>query len=147
MFRKVEGVPSAAPAPTSVDVPPELQELADEFRKKRIPYCEIREMVEIEEREKKVCMDIVGKEMRAKCVAEIDEYADCIVGRTFTLFQCKPKALDMRRCLVKYETPEFVTRRMEELLSERKRKQGSLPDQRALHNKCFIPEDPASVPI
>ena len=42
-------------------------------------------------------MDIVGKEIRAKCVPEIDEYADCIVGRTFTMLQCKPAAITMRR--------------------------------------------------
>lgn len=114
---------------------------------KRVPYLEAREAVELEQTEIKAVKAQIGAEVREKCRPEIDEYIDCCVGRIFTIGQCKPHALRMRRCLKKVETPEFVERRMAEIRKERESTgesvinntvSGRSRNRRALYNNAIL---------
>jgi len=105
----------------------------------RIPYFEARESMELEQKEIKAVRAKIGEELREHCRPEIDEYVDCMVGRIWTVLRCKPHAREMRRCLQRIETPEFVEKRMGELLEERERNGTSLlkTKERAKYNKCY----------
>jgi len=91
--------------------------------KNRIPYFEIREVLDLECKEKEAATKIFAKEVRDICRAEIDEYIDCMIDRHWTVLACKPLAIDMRNCVRKYETPEYMPRRIDEIMRERE-KQG-----------------------
>merc|ERR1712176_1242293 len=88
------------------------------------------------------------------CRPEIDEYIDCCVGRLFSVLACKPKALMMRRCMKKIETPEWVERRTAEVLAQREASgqsfvnnatTGVTRERRAMYNRSILPtvEDPS----
>merc|ERR1719491_1548169 len=118
-------------------------------RNNRIPYLEAREAVELEQKELKAVREHLGKDIREQCRPEIDEYIDCCVGRIWTMFQCKPHATRMRRCMAKIETPEWVERRTKELLVEREangeslvnnQAKGSTRERRSMYNKAILPE-------
>uniref|UniRef100_A0A0G4IEE0 COX assembly mitochondrial protein n=1 Tax=Chromera velia CCMP2878 TaxID=1169474 RepID=A0A0G4IEE0_9ALVE len=108
----------------------------------RIPYYEIRELVDVEEREKKEAQKILGFELRDKCRSEIDEYLDCTIDRFLTISQCLHLNRVMRRCLMKYETREFVDKRTAEITKEREEKGLDLIQRklRAKHNVFFDDE-------
>eukprot|EP00397_Hematodinium_sp_SG-2012_P061429 GEMP01081355.1.p1 GENE.GEMP01081355.1~~GEMP01081355.1.p1 ORF type:complete len:222 (+),score=51.62 GEMP01081355.1:39-704(+) len=108
----------------------------------RVPYFEAKEAMDLEQKEIKAVKEIIGAEIRERCRPEIDEYVDCMVGRLWTVLQCKPMAKEMRRCLKRIETPEYVDRRIAEVLEERQINGTSLlkSKDRSLHNKCFWEE-------
>merc|ERR1712139_397401 len=99
-----------------VPEPPMDAATIEQNRNRRNPYLEAREAVELEQKERKAAKEQLGREVREICRPEIDEYVDCCVGRLFSIFQCKPHSLRMRRCMNKVETPEWVERRTAEVL-------------------------------
>mmetsp|Transcript_35181 Transcript_35181/g.101096 ORF Transcript_35181/g.101096 Transcript_35181/m.101096 type:complete len:189 (-) Transcript_35181:47-613(-) len=146
-------VPRADPADLPID-----QETIAKNRNNRIPYLEAREAVELEQKELKAVRETLGREIREICRPEIDEYIDCCVGRLFTVFQCKPHSLRMRRCMNKVETPEWVEQRTKEVMVERESTgsslvnnaaKGTTRERRAMYNKAILPEveDPAEMQI
>merc|ERR1719329_920367 len=109
---------------------------------------EAREAAELEEKERKAAKQVLGKEIREMCRPEIDEYVDCCVGRLWTIMACKREALLMRRCMKNIETPEFVEKRMREIMAEREAAgesivnnygKGATRERRALYNKAILP--------
>mmetsp|Transcript_74993 Transcript_74993/g.139943 ORF Transcript_74993/g.139943 Transcript_74993/m.139943 type:complete len:193 (-) Transcript_74993:136-714(-) len=115
---------------------------------KRNPYLEAREAAELELKEYKAARAQLGDEIREICKPEVDAYFDCCVGRVFTIFQCKPVALKMQRCIRKMETPEYVERRLKEIMVERERTGDSIinngggvtRERRALYNMAVAPK-------
>ena len=80
----------------------------------------IREATQIEMKELKEAQFQLGNELREKCRPEIDSYVECCTDRVFSMFKaCKQPAIDMRKCLKKVETKEYVDRRTREILEER----------------------------
>jgi len=120
-------------------VPPEI---VAEGRENRIPYFEAKEAMDLEMKELKEVRKQIGTELREHCRPEIDEYVDCMVGRIWTVLQCKPHAKEMRRCLKKLETPEYIEKRTKELLLERERNGTSILKSKARgnYNKLFYDE-------
>lgn len=96
------------------------REEIDKKRKARSPYFMIREATQIEMKELKEAQFQLGNELREKCRPEIDSYVECCTDRVFSMFKaCKQPAIDMRKCLKKVETKEYVDRRTREILEER----------------------------
>jgi len=148
---------AAPPAPAGPDLPADAETI-EKNRHSRIPYLEAREAVELEQKEIKEVRAQLGREVRDICRPEIDEYVDCCVGRLFSIFQCKPHSLRMRRCMNKVETPEWVERRTAELLAEREANgqslvnntgKGATRERRAMYNNAILGkvDDPAEVMI
>merc|ERR1719235_1697736 len=140
--------PDPPPAPPPSEGPFDSATITKN-RNSRVPYLEAREAVELEHKEWKAAKEKLGFEVREWCRPEIDEYIDCMVDRVFSVLVCKPKAIAMRRCMQKIETPEFVERRMTEILREREESGESLINntgkgrdrkKRAEYNRCFAPE-------
>merc|ERR1711907_389327 len=97
----------------------------------------------------KAAKEQLGREIREICRPEIDEYVDCCVGRFWTMMACKPEALRMRRCMKKHEgNPEYVDRRMTEILAQREKNgesvvnnaDGRTRERRALYNRAILPQ-------
>lgn len=143
----VPSAPSDAKAEPEIDfskidrsktmwIPPEV---VKEKTEQRVPYFEAKEAMDIESKEMKAVRAIIGTELRDHCRPEIDEYVDCMAGRIWTVLKCKPHAKEMRRCLKKIETPEYIERRTNELLEKRQRDGTSLlkSGQRGNYNNCF----------
>nr|ABV22354.1 conserved hypothetical protein [Noctiluca scintillans] len=131
--------------PVLDDLPVDL-ETVDKMRNSRVPYLEAREAVELEQKEYKAARDVLGAEIRELCRPEIDEYVDCCVGRLWSIWTCKPKAFQMSRCIKRHEEPEFVDRRMKEIMSEREARgesilnntsKGATRERRALYNRAI----------
>eukprot|EP00386_Alphamonas_edax_P012884 GDKI01039971.1.p1 GENE.GDKI01039971.1~~GDKI01039971.1.p1 ORF type:complete len:174 (+),score=49.50 GDKI01039971.1:49-570(+) len=122
--------------------PKEVDRVIWERTQQRIPYFEIREAVELEQKEIKEAKKLLGTEIRAKCSAEIDDYMDCVVDRFWTILECKKAAHVMRACFLKYETPEFVDKRTKEIMKEREEAGESLMRrvERAKFNR-FVTQD------
>jgi len=133
---KAEPIPEQKQRPHESPIPIEIVQQKTDMR---IPYFEARESMELEQKEIKAVRAKIGEELREHCRPEIDEYVDCMVGRIWTVLRCKPHAKEMRRCLKKIETPEYVEKRMTELLEERERKGTSLlkTKDRTKYNKCY----------
>eukprot|EP00811_Abedinium_folium_P013082 NODE_22153_length_720_cov_4.853288.p1 GENE.NODE_22153_length_720_cov_4.853288~~NODE_22153_length_720_cov_4.853288.p1 ORF type:complete len:200 (+),score=34.13 NODE_22153_length_720_cov_4.853288:89-601(+) len=144
--------PAGAPP---ADLPFDI-ETVNNNRVGRVAYLEAREAVTLQQEEEKACKEIIGAEVREVCRPEIDEYVDCCVGRIFTINACKPHSLRMRRCLKRVETPQFVERRIKELLAEREANgtsilnntaKGASRERRALYNSAILPmvNDPSDI--
>eukprot|EP00747_Dinoflagellata_sp_TGD_P182415 gnl/TRDRNA2_/TRDRNA2_36660_c0_seq1.p1 gnl/TRDRNA2_/TRDRNA2_36660_c0~~gnl/TRDRNA2_/TRDRNA2_36660_c0_seq1.p1 ORF type:complete len:195 (-),score=44.18 gnl/TRDRNA2_/TRDRNA2_36660_c0_seq1:145-729(-) len=160
--KKKEAEPPPGPATASAgaglhDLPVD-QETVGKNRASRVPYLEAREAVELEQKEVKAARAELGREIREACRPEIDEYIDCCVGRIWTMMACKPKAIAMRRCMKKIETPEYVDKRLEEIMRERESagtsvvnnvRKGATRERRALYNKAINAEvdDPTDLMI
>jgi len=142
---QVQGVGS--PAGAFSDLPADAATI-EQNRNQRSAYLEAREAVELEQKERKAAKEQLGKEIREICRPEIDEYVDCCVGRFWTIMVCKPEALRMRRCMKKQETPEYVERRMAEILASREASgesvvnnmDGRTRERRALYNRAILPK-------
>mmetsp|Transcript_21329 Transcript_21329/g.63650 ORF Transcript_21329/g.63650 Transcript_21329/m.63650 type:complete len:182 (-) Transcript_21329:40-585(-) len=143
-FAETHPAEEAPPAPLPVD-----QETVDKNRNARLPYFEAREASMLEQKELAAVHESIGKEVREMCRPEIDEYVDCCVGRMFSFIMCKRQAIVMRRCISKIETPEYIDRRVKELLKEREksgqslinnRGAGTTRERRAMYNKAIAPE-------
>ena len=120
------------------------REEVDKNRQNRSPYFMIREATQIEMKELKEAQFELGNELREKCRPEIDSYVECCTDRVFSIFKaCKQPAIDMRKCLKKVETKEYVDRRTREILEERLRNGRSLvrATDRSMYNDCFLPTD------
>lgn len=113
--------------------------MVDEARKRRLPYFESREAVEVEKKEREAIDRIMTRRIRKLCAPEIDDYVNCIVDRTFTFLLCKPLCRKMKRCLKEYETPEQLTKMRRQIAKERVEDGTSLLrlKGRAMYNKYF----------
>jgi len=123
-------------------------EQVEKNRNGRVAYLEAREAVELERKELGAARETLAKEIREMCRPEIDDYIDCCVGRVFSMMACKPHAVKMRLCIKKIETPEFIERRISEILSSRddtgeslvnNARKGSTRERRALYNRAILP--------
>mmetsp|Transcript_144721 Transcript_144721/g.360784 ORF Transcript_144721/g.360784 Transcript_144721/m.360784 type:complete len:181 (+) Transcript_144721:112-654(+) len=157
-FPKKKDAPSSSASPEPPADLPVDAEVVEKNRNARVPYLEAREAVELEQKELKAVREQLGREIREICRPEIDEYIDCCVGRIFSIFQCKPHSLRMRRCMNKIETPEWVDRRTAELLAEREATgeslinnvgKGATRERRAMYNRAILSEvdDPSEMSI
>eukprot|EP00920_Eleutheroschizon_duboscqi_P010711 GHVT01025121.1.p1 GENE.GHVT01025121.1~~GHVT01025121.1.p1 ORF type:complete len:217 (-),score=13.51 GHVT01025121.1:2018-2668(-) len=89
-------------------------------RERRFVWWELREALYIQDKEKKAVREILGKEFRDICRAEIDEYVDCNASHPWAfLTRCRSQAKTMRQCLSSIETPEYVHKRELELMEQR----------------------------
>ncbi|KAL6708883.1 hypothetical protein ACN47E_002290 [Coniothyrium glycines] len=51
--------------------------------------------------------DLYYKNVRAKCAAEIEQFAQCALGRTFTMiYACRQPRLKMNSCMLQYQNQE-----------------------------------------
>ncbi|KAF1914458.1 hypothetical protein BDU57DRAFT_500838 [Ampelomyces quisqualis] len=69
--------------------------------------------------------DLYYKNVRAKCAAEIEAFAQCAMGRTVTMiYACRSSRLSMNACMLQYQNQdELDAARLEwfQLAGERKR--------------------------
>ncbi|KAL8436069.1 hypothetical protein Efla_002059 [Eimeria flavescens] len=88
----------------------------------RVPFFEVKEIAELEKKEMKKIKEQIGKEIRDMCREILDDYVECMMSRTLTFLRCRGLAREVNRCISKYETPEFLERRIKELKAEREAK-------------------------
>eukprot|EP00916_Digyalum_oweni_P017269 GHVL01028248.1.p1 GENE.GHVL01028248.1~~GHVL01028248.1.p1 ORF type:complete len:195 (-),score=34.52 GHVL01028248.1:21-605(-) len=92
----------------------------------RHPYFESREEQYLETKERTQAEHLLGRQIRDACRAEIDEYIDCMTPKFLTVYKCRGLCEKMRRCVRKIETPEYVERRLREIMAEREANNTSL---------------------
>ncbi|KAH8704376.1 hypothetical protein GQ44DRAFT_692614 [Phaeosphaeriaceae sp. PMI808] len=70
--------------------------------------------------------DLYYANVRAKCAAEIETFAHCALGRTFTMiYACRQPRLAMNACMLQYQNQDELDRAREQwfaLAEERKKK-------------------------
>ncbi|KAH8813277.1 cytochrome c oxidase biogenesis protein Cmc1 like-domain-containing protein [Xylogone sp. PMI_703] len=68
--------------------------------------------------------EVYHARVRAYCAAEIKQFADCALGRTFTApFKCREQNRTMNNCMIKYATQEEQDAAREEWFATRLRRQ------------------------
>ncbi|EPR64855.1 putative CHCH domain protein [Toxoplasma gondii TgCatPRC2] len=87
--------------------------------RRRIEYFEAKQATHYEKKENDAIRKQIGKEIRDKCRPELDEYYDCMCDRTFTFIACRRYAEAVQKCVKKYEEPEAMNKRWEEVAQER----------------------------
>jgi COX assembly protein 1 len=69
--------------------------------------------------------DLYYKNVRAKCAAEIETFASCALGRTFTMiYACRDARLAMNSCMLQYQNQDELDKARQEwfaLAGERKK--------------------------
>ncbi|USP79045.1 uncharacterized protein yc1106_06319 [Curvularia clavata] len=69
--------------------------------------------------------DLYYKNVRAKCAKEIETFASCALGRTFTMiYACRESRLAMNSCMLQYQNQEELDKARQEwfaLAGERKK--------------------------
>ncbi|KAH7086096.1 cytochrome c oxidase biogenesis protein Cmc1 like-domain-containing protein [Paraphoma chrysanthemicola] len=89
--------------------------------------------------------DLYYKNVRAKCAAEIETFAQCALGRTFTMiYACRAPRLAMNSCMLQYQNQDELDKARQEwfqLAGERKRQreehQRKLEDARSKHKEWW----------
>ncbi|PFH35549.1 hypothetical protein BESB_052000 [Besnoitia besnoiti] len=85
----------------------------------RVEYFEAKQATHYEKKERDAIRTQIGKEIRDKCRAELDDYYDCMCERTFTFVACRSFAAAVQKCIKKYERPEVMDKRWQEIALER----------------------------
>ncbi|KAF2030571.1 hypothetical protein EK21DRAFT_65378 [Setomelanomma holmii] len=93
--------------------------------------------------------DLYYKNVRAKCAAEIETFAQCALGRTFTMiYACRKPRLAMNSCMLQYQNQDELDKARAEwfqLAGERKRQreehQRQLEDARSKHKEWWNLDD------
>ncbi|KAH7390752.1 cytochrome c oxidase biogenesis protein Cmc1 like-domain-containing protein [Phaeosphaeria sp. MPI-PUGE-AT-0046c] len=89
--------------------------------------------------------DLYYKNVRAKCAAEIETFAACALGRTFTMiYACRAPRLAMNACMLQYQNQgelDAARREWFQLAGERKRAReehaAKLEDARSKHKEWW----------
>lgn len=87
--------------------------------RRRVEYFEAKQATHYEKKENDAIRAQIGKEIRDKCRPELDDYYDCMCERTFTFIACRSYAAAVHKCIAKYEKPEVMKARWEEVARER----------------------------
>ncbi|KAF1851567.1 uncharacterized protein K460DRAFT_37191 [Cucurbitaria berberidis CBS 394.84] len=93
--------------------------------------------------------DLYYKNVRAKCAKEIETFAQCALGRTFTMmYTCRPARLAMNACMLQYQNQDELDKARQEwfaLAGERKKQreehQRQLEDARHKHKEWWNLDD------
>ncbi|KAH3907322.1 COX assembly mitochondrial protein [Parastagonospora nodorum] len=89
--------------------------------------------------------DLYYKNVRAKCASEIETFAQCALGRTFTMiYACRAPRLAMNSCMLQYQNQDELDKARAEwfkLAGERKKAreehQRRLEDARSKHKEWW----------
>ncbi|KAK1908027.1 hypothetical protein P3342_013347 [Pyrenophora teres f. teres] len=89
--------------------------------------------------------DLYYKNVRAKCAQEIETFAQCALGRTFTMiYACRAPRLAMNACMLQYQNQDELDKARQEwfaLAGERRRAreehQKKLEDAREKHKEWW----------
>ncbi|CAN9293794.1 unnamed protein product [Alternaria alternata] len=80
--------------------------------------------------------DLYYKNVRAKCAKEIETFAQCALGRTFTMiYACRQSRLAMNSCMLQYQNQDELDKaRLEWFALAEERRQARIEHQRKLED-------------
>ena len=80
--------------------------------------------------------DLYYKNVRAKCAKEIETFAQCALGRTFTMiYACRQPRLAMNSCMLQYQNQDELDKaRLEWFALAEERRQVRCIDSQFMHS-------------